>query len=65
MFEINQSLIRATMCEKQMTVRETARRANMSETTLRTLLNDKATANARTVGRLAAALDVKPSEILK
>lgn len=65
MFELDSKTIRSLMLEKQMTLRDLARAATITETTAARLSRDGARANARTTGKLAKALDCEPEQILK
>ena len=65
MFELNDKAIRSFMLERQMTLRDVAKAANITETTAARLSRDGARANARTTGKLAKAFDCEPEQILK
>ena len=65
MFELNTRAIRSLMIERQLTVRDVAKAANITETTAARLSRDGARANARTTGKLAHALGVDAKLIVK
>lgn len=65
MFELDSKTIRSLMLEKQMTLRDLARAATITETTAARLSRDGARANARTTGKLANALGVNAKLIVK
>lgn len=65
MFELDSKTIRSLMLEKQMTLRDLARAATITETTAARLSRDGARANARTTGKLANALGVDAKLIIK
>lgn len=65
MFELDGKAIRGLLLEKQMTLRDLARAATITETTAARLSRDGARANARTAGKLAVAFGVNAEQILK
>lgn len=65
MFELDSKAIRSFMLEKQMTLRDMAKAANITETTAARLSRNGARANARTTGKLAKALNCAPEQLLK
>lgn len=64
MFELDADKIRAIMLKKALTIREAANLAPITATTLHKILHGGVKVNARTAGRLAAALGVDPKEII-
>lgn len=65
MFELDSKKIRSLMLEKQMTLRDLAQKAAITETTAARLSRNGARANARTTSKLANALGVDASTIVK
>lgn len=64
MFELNYKAIRRIMVEKGLTISDLSLSAPLTQTTVARLMRDGARANARTTGKLAAALGVDPKEII-
>ena len=63
MFEVNPTKIKSLMFERGLTIRGLAQKAGLTETTAAKAVRGTQ-ANARTVGKLAAALGVKGEEII-
>lgn len=65
MFELDSAAIRSLLLEKQMTLRDFAKTAGITETTAQKVSRANAKANARTTGKIATALGVVANKILK
>ena len=65
MFELDGSAIRSLLIERQMTIRELAQRADVTETTAQKVARGDAKVNARTTGKISVALGVDAQQILK
>lgn len=65
MFELDGKAIRSLLIERQMTIRELAQRAEVTETTAQKVTRGNAKTNARTTGKISAALGVDAQQILK
>ena len=65
MFELDGKAIRSLLIERQMTIRELAQRADVTETTAQKVTRGNAKTNARTTGKVANALGVTADKILK
>ena len=63
MFEVNPAKITSLMFERGLTIRGLAQKAGLTETTAAKAIRGSQS-NARTIGKLAAALGVKGEEIL-
>ena len=61
--QINKSKVMLIMARRQMSMRELASNVGVSANCLRANLNSKST-TAKTLGRLAAALECDPAEIV-
>ena len=65
MFELDSAAIRSLLVEKQMTLRDFAKTAGITETTAQKVARGNAKTNARTTGKISAALGVVADKILK
>lgn len=65
MFELDGSAIRSLLIERQMTLRDFAKTAGITETTAQKVARGNAKTNARTTGKISAALGVDAQQILK
>ena len=65
MFEVNDSLIRALLFERGLTVAQFARRAGINGLTAHKVVKDGAKVNGRIVGTLAKFFGVKGEALLK
>lgn len=65
MFELDSDSIRRLLIERRFTLAEFARRAEITAVTARRLTRSGAMATAPTVGKVADALGVESSQILK
>lgn len=63
--EFKPGAIKAAMIAKCLTVRQVAKSAGVSETTLYRAMYHGSKANTSTVGRVAAALSVPPDSLVK
>ena len=63
--EFKPGSIKAAMIAKCLTVRQVAKAAGVSETTLYRAMYHGSKANTATVGRVAAALDVPPARLIR
>ena len=66
MFEFDGKAIRSLMLERQMTIRDVAKSAGVTETTAAKIIHGKAhSANGRTLSKIAAAFGVTADKILR
>ena len=65
MFELDSAAIRSLLVEKQMTLRDFAKTAGITETTAQKVARGNAKTNARTTGKISSALGVVADKILK
>ena len=64
MFNINAKKIRALMFSQQLNISELAKKSNLQNASISRLMTDGATANAATIGKLAAALNCDGEELI-
>lgn len=65
MFEFDSKVIRSLMLERQMTIRDVAKSAGVTETTAAKIIHGKTnSANGRTLSRIANAFGVSADKIL-
>ena len=63
MFEVNPAKVKSLMFEQNMTIRALSQKAGLAELTTAKILRGSQS-NARTIGKLAAALGVKGEELI-
>lgn len=64
MFKVNAKKIRALMFAQKINISELASKAKLQNSSVSRLMTDGATANAQTIGKLAAALDVDGENLI-
>ena len=64
MFNVNAKKIRSLMFAQQITNSKLARKANLQNASISRLTRDGATANAATIGKIAAALGIDGEKLI-